>query len=131
MRITMKAPASATPQKIATDQPAPVDQLVAASILELDLEVARAQSRLIGRRAGITAQRRELAATKRANRSTLNEIAASLGVSRSTANRMFDEPPTRGGGKQDERVDRLRHAHGVGRRRHAGAGVRRGGPFHG
>jgi hypothetical protein len=107
----------------------PVDQMLAAALLELDLEAAQRQSRRVGPLTNITAHRKELAATKRVNRSTLNEIAASLGVSRSTLNRILEEPPPRawerdvevteggGGGK--------RHKHGAGRRRHTGAGGRR------
>lgn len=114
-------------------QSAPVGgQLVAAELLELDLEVARRLSRRVARLRRIDAQRKELAATKRANRSTLNEIAASLGVSRSTVNRMFSAPQHRTGGRQSAPGggDGMRHDHGTGRRRHAGAGVRRRGPSH-
>jgi len=112
-------------------QVSPGHQMVASALLELDLEVAQRPSRRVGRLAGITAQKKELAAAKRANRSTLNEIAASLGVSRSTANRMFEEPLERSGGRVADEGDGdgRRHDHGTGRRRHAGARARRRGPF--
>ena len=105
------------------------DQMLAAALLELDLEAAQRQRRRVGPMTRITTHREEHTATKRANRSTLNEIAASLGVSRSTVNRILDEPSLRAGDRHVEPTetgwDGKRHDHGVGRRRHAGAGRRR------
>ena len=133
MHIT-PAPASALNHEYATDPGppgplAPVGQMLAAALLELDLEAAQRQSRRVGPLTNITAHRKERAATKRTNRSTLNEIAASLGVSRSTLNRILEEPPSRAGGRHVEVTesggDGTRHHHGTGRRRHTGAGGRR------
>jgi len=53
------------------------------------LEAARRQNRRGGRPAKITAHRKELAAVMRAGGSTLNQIAAALGISRSTVIRML------------------------------------------
>jgi len=126
--------ASALNQEQATDHnhprpSAPVDQLLAAALLELDLEAAQSQSRRVGPLTNMSAHRKELAATKRANRSTLNEMAASLGVSRSTLNGILEEPPLRAGERHVEMTERgwdgKRHDHGTGRRRHTGAGGRR------
>jgi hypothetical protein len=133
MKSTTVAPVRPLHEDIATSHTAPVDQKVATAILELDLEAAQRQGRRAGRLSDIAAQRKELAESKRSNRSTLDEIAASLGVSRSTANAMFGEPRARAGGRQAEQSggESIRHAHGVGRRRHAGAGARRRqGRFH-
>jgi hypothetical protein len=103
---------------------APVEQMLA----ELDLEAAQRQSRRVGPLTNITAHRKERAATKRAVRSTLNEIAASLGVSRSTLNRILEKPPL-AGERHVEPTERggdgKRHDHGAGRRRHTGAGGHR------
>jgi hypothetical protein len=128
------APASALTQETATDYGppgplAPVDQLLAAALLELDLEAAQHQSRRVGPLTNVIAHSKERAATKRTNRSTLNEIAASLGVSRSTLNRFLEDPSLRAGGRHVEVTesggDGKRHDHGTGRRRHTGAGGRR------
>ena len=124
---------SALRQGQATDHPhsaplAPVDQMLAAALLELDLDAAQGQSRRVGRLTNITAHRKEFAATKRAHRSTLNEIAASLGVSRSTLNRILEEPSVRADERHVEQAwrpwDGKRHENGTGRRRHTGAGGR-------
>ena len=117
----------------ATDQPhpgplAPVDQMLVAELLELDLEAAQTQSGRVDPLTNRFAQAKERAATKRTNRSTLNEIAASLGVSRSTLNSILEDPL-----RAEERYvevaetawDGGRNDHGVGRRRHTGAGGRR------
>jgi hypothetical protein len=111
------------------------------ALLELDLEAGQRVSRRVGPLTNISEHRKELAATERAKRSTLNEIAASLGVSRSIVNRILDEPSVRDGGRRDGgggQSDRRskdrdehsgapskRHEHGVGRRRHGGAATRR------
>jgi hypothetical protein len=87
-------------------QLAPVDQMVATALLELDLDAAQRQSRRVGRLTNIMPHRKELAATKRANRSALNEIAASLGVSRSKLNRILEEPPLWPGERRLEVAER-------------------------
>ena len=124
---------SALSQEQAIDHPhsaplAPVDQMLAAALLELDLDAAQGQNRRVGRLTNISAHRKEFAATKRAHRSTLNEIAASLGVSRSTLNRILDEPPVRHEERHVEQPwrswDGKRHENGTGRRRRTGAGGR-------
>jgi hypothetical protein len=111
------------------DELAPVDQTVAAALLELDLDVAPRHSNLAEPSTSLAVHRQELAATKRENRSTLNEIAASLGVSRFVASKMLEEPVLRVAGKRsrEQGENGMRHDHGVGRRRHAGAGGSRGG----
>jgi hypothetical protein len=128
------APPSALNQEHPTDPGpsvplAPVGQMLAAALLELDLEAAKRQSRRVGPLTNIVAHRKERAATKRVNRSTLNDIAASLGVSRSTLNRILEDPPPRAGERHLEVTesggDGKRHDHGTGRRRHTGAGGRR------
>jgi hypothetical protein len=128
------APASALNQEQVTDHRdpgplAPVDQMLAAALLELDLEAAQRLGRRVGPLTSMLAHSKERAATKRANRSTLDEIAASLGVSRSTMNRILEEPPLRAGERHVEVTwkawDGKRHDHGTGRRRHTGAGGRR------
>jgi hypothetical protein len=102
------------------------------ALLELDLEAGQRVSRRVGPLTNIAEHRKELAATERSNRSTLNEIAASLGVSRSIMNRILDEPPVRDGARRDGGGGQVarrgeftkRHAHGAGRRRHGGTGAR-------
>ena len=103
----------------------PTDLVVAAAPPELDLQNAQRLSRRVDLLTSSGVRRKELSATKLANRSTVDEIAAWLGVSRSTMSRLLEEPPLRGGEKRAERKDGAgkRHDHGTGRRRHAGAGV--------
>ena len=102
------------------------DLVVAVAPPELDLQKAQRLRRRVDLLTSSRVRRKELAATKRANRSTLDEVAAWLGVSRSTMNRILEEPPLRGGEKRVEHKGGVgkRHDHGTGRRRHAGAGVR-------
>ena len=128
------APASALNQEQAIDHRhpgplVPVDQMLAAALLELDLEAAGRQGRRVGPPTSNSVRRKELAAIKRANRSTLDEIAASVGVSRSTMNRILEVPPLWAGEKHLEVTEQgwggNRHDHGTGRRRHTGAGGRR------
>ena len=97
-------------------KPQATDPVEAAARLERDLQNAQRLNRRI---ALLAARRKEPAETKRANRSTLDEIAASLGVSRSTMNRILEEPPVRGGGKRLEHKDGAGKHHRRGRR-HAG-----------
>ena len=113
------APAGAVKQQA-------TDLVVAAALPELDLQEAQRLRRRVDLLTSSGLRRKELAATKRVNRSTLDEVAAWLGVSRSTMNRILEEPPPRGGEKRVERKGGAgkRHDHGTGRRRHAGAGVR-------
>ena len=107
----------------------PAGQMLGAALLGLDLDAARRESRRVGPPANLTSQREEFAATKRTNRSALNEIAASLGISRSRLSWILEEPPLPAGGRQLEPIkkggDGKRHDHGTGRRRHAGADRRR------
>lgn len=128
------APPSALNQEHPTDfgppvPLAPFGRMLSAALLELDLEAAKRLSRRVGPLTNIVAHSKERAATKRANRSTLNDIAASLGVSRSTLNRILEEPPPRAGERDVEPAEKggdgKRHHHGAGRRRHTGAGGRR------
>ena len=128
------APASALSQEQPTDHShpgtlAPVGQMLAAALLGLDLDAARRESRRVGPPTNLMSQREEFAATKRDNRSTLNEVAASLGISRSKLSWILEEPPLPAGGRQLEPIqkggDGKRHDHGTGRRRHAGADRRR------
>jgi hypothetical protein len=103
----------------------PVDTTVAAALLGLDLEAAPGYRAPAEPLPTLAVHRQELAASKRENRSTLNEIAASLGVSRFIASKMFEGPASQGGSRSRKAgAHGTRHAHGVGRRRHAGA-VRR------
>ena len=67
--------------------PASIDMMLAA-LLELDLEAARQRSHRVGPLKKVTEQGKGIAATKRANRSILNEIAAWMGISRSMVNTM-------------------------------------------
>jgi hypothetical protein len=104
-----------------------VDAMVASALLGLDLEAAPGHRPPAEPLPTLTVHRQELAASKRENRSTLNEIAATLGVSRFTANAMFEEPVPQGVGRRSRKAGShgARHTHGVGRRRrHAGAGRR-------
>ena len=100
--------------------------VVATAPPELDVQKAQSLSRRIDLATSSRVRRKELSSTKRANWSTLDEVAAWLGVSRSTMNRILEEPPLRGGEKRVAHKGGLgkRHDHGTGRRRHAGAGVR-------
>jgi hypothetical protein len=91
--------------------------------MELDLEGAQRRSRRVGptKKINVPVQLQDHAAAERANRATLDEIAASLGVSRSAMNRILDEPKAQLGGKHPEhKSGNKRHSHGTGRRRHAG-----------
>lgn len=100
-----------------------VDEQVAAALMELDLEGAQRRSRRVGpaKKINVPVQLKDHASTERANRATLDEIAASLGVSRSAMNRILDEPKAHQGGKHPEhKGGNKRHTHGTGRRRHAG-----------
>lgn len=113
-----------------TDVPEPpdtaqsaVDEQVAAALMELDLEGAQRRSRRVGpaKKINVPVQLKDHEAAERANRATLDEIAASLGVSRSAMNRILDEPKPQLGGKRPEhKSGNKRHSHGTGRRRHAG-----------
>jgi hypothetical protein len=104
----------------------PVSPIVAAALLELDLEAAPGHQAPAEPLASLAVHRQELAASKRENRSTLNEIAASLGVSRLTAHKMFEEPVPQAVGKRSRKsgAHGTRHAHGVRRRGHAGVSSR-------
>jgi len=100
-----------------------VDEQVAAALMELDLEGAQRRSRRVGpaKKINVPVQLKDHATAERANRATLDEIAASLGVSRSAMNRILDEPKEHKGGKHPEhKGGNKRHTHGTGRRRHAG-----------
>lgn len=100
-----------------------VDEQVAAALMELDLEGPQRRSRRVGptKKINVPVQLKDHAEAERANRATLSEIAASLGVSRSEMNRILDEPKARLGPKHPEKKGgNKRHAHGTGRRRHAG-----------
>jgi len=91
--------------------------------MELDLEAAQRLNRRVGplKKISFPGQLQDHAATERANRSTLDDMAASLGISRSAMNRILDEPPPHSGGKHAEhKGGAKRHDHGTGRRRHAG-----------
>jgi hypothetical protein len=113
-----------------TDGPRPsaapegaVDEQIAAALMELDLEGAQRRSRRVGpdKKINVPVQLKDHAEAERANRATLDEIAASLGVSRSAMNRILDEPKAHLGGKHPEKKSgNKRHTHGTGRRRHAG-----------
>jgi hypothetical protein len=99
------------------------DEQMAAALMELDLQGAQRRSRRVGplKKVNIPVQLQEHATAERANRATLDEIAAALGVSRSAANWILDEPTMRTGGKHAEHKGGVkRHDHGTGRRRHAG-----------
>ena len=101
------------------------DLVVAAALLELDLEAAQPLSRPLHPPTSSNVRGKELTATKRANRSNLDEIAASLGVSRSTMSRILEEPPLHGGGNRADHKDEVDRHHGTGRRRGgAGSGTR-------
>jgi hypothetical protein len=102
-------------------KPPATDPVAAAARLERDLRNAQRLNRRIDL---LASRRKKPAATKRVDRSTLDEVAGWLGVSRSTVSRILEEPPLRLGGKQDEREvwGGKRHDHGTGRRRRAGAG---------
>ena len=102
------------------------DLVVATGPSELDFRKAQHLSRRVNLLASTRVRRKELSSTKRANWSTLDEVAAWLGVSRSTISRILEEPRLRGGEKRVAHKDGVgkRHDHGTGRRRHAGAGVR-------
>jgi hypothetical protein len=117
------APASALKQQA-------TELVAAAALLELDLEAAQRHSRRVG--APTSSSAPGARSDKRANRSTLDEIAASLPVSRSTMNRILGKPPLRGAGRYEEyrAAPSKRHAHGTGLRRHDGAGGRNRGDLH-
>ena len=117
------APASALRQQA-------TDLVVAAALLELDFEAAQRHSRRFG--LPTSSSTPGARSDKRANRSTLDEMAASLRVSRSTMNRILGKPLLRAEGRHEEYRGGTgrRHAHGTGLRRHDGAGGRNRGDLH-
>jgi hypothetical protein len=110
-----------TPARTSALEQQATDPVAAAARLERNLQTAK---RLNHRISLLASRRKKPAATKRADRSTLDEIAGWLGVSRSTVSRLLEEPPLRTGRSQDESQvwGGRRHEHGTGRRRRAGAG---------
>lgn len=96
------------------------DPMAAAARLERE----RQNTQRLNRRIHTLANRRkEPAATKLADRSTLDEVAAWLGVSRSAVSRLLEEPLRPGRHQEGAQAwVGKRHDHGTGRRRRAGAG---------